>query len=285
MVTLYGHTNPYIERLQLRKDFGEEQFDDRTGLKNLSLARANLILNYLVQNGIEKERLACFGLKGTKPISKTNLEINRRVEVVLKSVKIRDKSKEWEQILERSKKEEELQQSKFNLIAIAALDTIYFKDQDLRNKISELESKYGAQSENMNNLWKEIEKADAGNIKVVSDLIEKYGWLGRSSVGYRGEITVFLVIQHSSLQMQKKYYGQMVEAVKKNEANEVNLAYLKDRILICEGKKQIYGTQVLYNEKTKLHEIAPLSDPIHVNEKRRKLGLSSIEVYLKQFNP
>lgn len=284
VVSLLGHLNPYGDDwFKIKGNENLEAVDLRTGLKNLSMARANVVMEYLIAHGVESNRVACFGLKGTQPISKIEGGLNRRVEVVLRRVRIKDKSSEWEQIVERSKKEKALVESAFNFKAIAALDSIYFRDQALRNQISEIEKTEGNHSEKLAAIWRELEKSDALNLKVVEDLISKYGWLKRSNIGYRGEITLFLVIQHAPLPVQKKYFPMMQAAVKKEEASAINLAYLEDRILVGEGKKQLYGTQLQRNDKTGKYELAPTQDEKNLNIRRAKIGLEPIEVYLKSF--
>ncbi len=283
VVSLLGHYNPYTNFSEIKPNPNEDEFDNKTGLKNLSYARANVVMEYFIANGIESNRLACFGLKGTQPINKIDVGLNRRVEVVLKRVRIKDKSSEWEQVIERSKKERALIESAFNFKAIAALDSIYFRDQALRNQISEIEKTEGNHSKAMDSIWLQLNKSDAENLKVVEDLISKYGWLKRSSIGYRGEMTLFLVIQHAPLLVQKKYFPFMQAAVKKEEASAINLAYLEDRILVSEGKKQLYGTQLQRNDKTGKYELAPTQDEKNLNIRRAKIGLEPIEVYLKSF--
>ncbi len=284
-VALYGHINPYNPQGILEKDAAKEVYDKKTGLNNLSFARAEAVKAYLVNHGIDKNRIACFGMMGKYPISKTESHLNRRVEVSLKSVKIRDKAKAWEQLLERSQKEKRLIERKFNFEAIDALDSIYFRDQGLRNELELVYAKFGMQSEAAVQLWKQIDASDSLNQLVLKHLVAKYGWLGKSSIGYRGETTIFLVIQHAPLAYQKEMFPLMKVAVSKGEANAVNLAYLEDRILVIEGKKQKYGTQVMYNAKLKRYELAPILDVSSVNVRRQKLGLGTVEQYLKQFNP
>ncbi len=285
VVSLLGHLNPYGDDWYKIK--GNENFDavdNRTGLKNLSLARANVVMDYLIAQGIESNRVACFGLKGTQPINKVEVGLNRRVEVVLRRVLIKDKSSDWEQVIERSNKEKALVESAFNMKAIAALDTIYFRDQALRNELSSIDRKAADSEEKSKKIWEVLAKSDEENLIVVEDLLNKYGWLGRSSIGYRGEITLFLVVQHAPLAKQKKYVELMKAAVAKNEASAINLAYLEDRILVNEGKKQVYGTQVIFNKSTAKYEVLPVIDERRLNERRLKLGLQPIEDYLKSFD-
>jgi hypothetical protein len=53
---------------------------------------------------------------------------------------------------------------------------------------------------------------------------------------------------------------------------------MKDRILMFDGKPQIYGTQI---KNGKLYK---LESPETVNERRKAMGMEPIEQYLKRYN-
>jgi len=123
---------------------------------------------------------------------------------------------------------------------------------------------------------------DSCNLVQVEALINKYGWLGKSFVGGRGNNTVFLVIQHADLKTQEKYFPLMQQSVADSESRPCDLALLQDRILMRQGKKQIYGSQVVLN-KTGGEEFYPIEDEKNVNIRRAKAGLEPIEEYAKYF--
>ena len=50
-----------------------------------------------------------------------------------------------------------------------------------------------------------------------------------------------------------------------------------------EGKKQIYGTQLTWNEKSRRFELYPIEDEEHVDLLRASIGLQPIAEYLKTF--
>lgn len=62
-----------------------------------------------------------------------------------------------------------------------------------------------------------------------------------------------------------------------------NLAYLTDRVYLAEGKPQIYGTQVSYDDVQGKASPMRLEDPAGVNARRAKIGLEPIEEYLQLF--
>ena len=118
-------------------------------------------------------------------------------------------------------------------------------------------------------------------IQVIS-IIEKYGWPGKSLVGSLGNQAVFLVIQHADSAVQEKYFPLLQQSVEDGESRGSEMAMMQDRILMREGKKQIYGSQVVLN-KTGGQEFYPIEDEKNVNLKRAKVGIPPIEEYEKYF--
>lgn len=124
---------------------------------------------------------------------------------------------------------------------------------------------------------------DSTNLVRVKAIVEKYGWLGKSEIGNRGNYTIWLVVQHADLKTQEKYLPLMKASVEKGESRPVDLAYLEDRVLMRQGKNQIYGTQISMNPKTGAQELWPIEDEKNVNARRSKLELEPMEEYAKHF--
>jgi outer membrane protein OmpA-like peptidoglycan-associated protein len=64
---------------------GEDGMDFDTGIKNLSVARAKAVYNYLVQNGVGPERLSYKGMRANYPTGKSDRE-DRRVEIEITKI-------------------------------------------------------------------------------------------------------------------------------------------------------------------------------------------------------
>jgi hypothetical protein len=127
-----------------------------------------------------------------------------------------------------------------------------------------------------------MEFFDNTNLVYVQGLIEKYGWPGISFVGKKGNQTIFLVIQHADLATQIKYFPLMKKSMEEGESNKADFALLQDRILMRQGKKQIYGSQVIYSDKGE-PEFYQIADEKNVNERRANMGLNPIEEYAENF--
>jgi len=146
------------------------------------------------------------------------------------------------------------------------LAEIYKRDQTVRNTCSRF-----------------THREDSINLSRIEKLIKKYGWPGKSFVGDSGNLTVFLVIQHSNLQTQEKYFPKLKASVEKNESPAMHLAYIQDRILTSKGQKQIYGTQVWEYYGYGTYDLLPIEDEKNVNIRRAKVGLEPLEEYAKKF--
>jgi hypothetical protein len=172
----------------------------------------------------------------------------------------------------------------FDQELVAQLDSIYLTDQTYRKQISEVEKKYGADSDEMRAHWDLIKKTDEANLEQVSEILDERGWLGPKVVGDKGSLTLFLVIQHADINTQEKYLPMMREAVKEGNARASNLALLEDRVALRQGKRQIYGSQIGRDPDTGEYYVSPLIEPEKVNERRAEVGLGSIEDYISNWD-
>lgn len=135
----------------------------------------------------------------------------------------------------------------------------------------------------MDSLWKKIYYQDSINLIKVKNILDTYGWLGENIISKKGASTLFLVIQHSDSLTQVTYLPMLRKAVKKGNAAIQDLALLEDRILMTQGKEQLYGSQVKINEKTNQYEFYPIYDEKNVNRRRKKMKLNNLEEYAKFF--
>lgn len=164
----------------------------------------------------------------------------------------------------------------FNPELSAFLEDIRAKDQTMRLQIDSLELIYGRTSEYMRAHWKQINSLDSMNQLIVDSLLNQYGWLSPNVVGKSGNITLWLVIQHSPLSKQEYYLPIMKKAVDENKASKGNYAYLLDRVLMKRGKKQLYGSQYTIDPKTGETVLWDIEDPDNINIRRAEMKLGPI---------
>lgn len=116
----------------------------------------------------------------------------------------------------------------------------------------------------------------------ISEIFAEYGFPGYNLVGEKGSKNFWLMVQHAddTPEFQKEVLEKMKVEVDKENADPSNYGYLVDRVKINTGEAQVYGTQVAYN--TQICQAYPkeLTDSANVNERRKSIGLPSIEEYL-----
>jgi hypothetical protein len=126
-----------------------------------------------------------------------------------------------------------------------------------------------------------LASVDDDNLKFMKVVVEKHGWLSKTLVGTDGAKAAWLILQHSD--KDREFQKQCLEVMKKLPQGEVDpkdIAYLTDRVLVGEGKEQVYGTQLRTNEKGEL-ELAPLFEPATVDQRRQRMGLGPLKEYME----
>lgn len=164
------------------------------------------------------------------------------------------------------------------------LELIEIEDQTLRKLLPDVTKRFGKNSNEKNYFWSLIRKQDSICTQKISKIIDTYGWVGKSRIGEKANQTLWLVIQHADISIQEKYLPLLKRSVSKGESQGWHLAFLQDRILVRNKKKQLYGTQVVWDKKLKKMKIYPVKDFKNVNNRRKKLGLSTIEEHAKYNN-
>ena len=190
----------------------------------------------------------------------------------------------WSIVVEKVRANKEKAEEHLDKELVAMLDTIFDDDQTLRREIQAINDEFGWESEEMKAHWKKIQTQDSINLVKVEAILEEKGWLGADVIGGKGNQTLFLVIQHSSLEKQEKYLPRMREAVRNGNANAASLALLEDRVALGKGEKQIYGSQIGRDEETGEHFVLPLVDPVNVDIRRAEVGLPPLADYVSRWN-
>ncbi len=121
----------------------------------------------------------------------------------------------------------------------------------------------------------EVHRRNAARLK---EIIAARGWPGRSLVGEDGAVAAWFIAQHAigEPDFQRRALVLLREALARGEVSPAAPAYLEDRICYFEGRPQVYGTQFDVGEDGLLRPY-PIADADHVNERRRAIGLNTIE--------
>lgn len=142
------------------------------------------------------------------------------------------------------------------------LSEVYVSDQKIRRE---------------NNLIK-YAKEDHRNQELIISIIEKCGMPTLNEVNQEQMDAIWLGLQHTESKYRIKYFPLVEKAVKSGDLSKMQYALMKDRILMDEGKPQLFGSQI---KNGKLYD---LEEPETVNQRRQEMGLEPIEDYLKRFD-
>jgi hypothetical protein len=128
-----------------------------------------------------------------------------------------------------------------------------------------------------------LRAVDTSNTARMRTIIGQHGWPGRSLVGDDGAQAAWLLVQHADHDpaFQRACLELLGHAVKAGQADAGHHAYLTDRVLLAEGKQQLYGTQLMLVGGT--WQPRPLADPDRVDDRRRQVGLEPLADYLRRF--
>lgn len=155
-------------------------------------------------------------------------------------------------------------------------------DQSGRETIQAAQEKHGFDSPEVKALWEAQYAVDRRNVERLKEIIAIHGWPGRSLVGPQAETVGFIIIQHADHATQVEYLPMLKQAVAEGELQGQALAFLEDRILVAEGKKQLYGTQLRWSAETGQLEPVPVEDEANVDVRRAELGLGPLDEYVKR---
>jgi hypothetical protein len=126
-------------------------------------------------------------------------------------------------------------------------------------------------------------EADGENLPWLKEVVAAHGWPGASLVGTDGAHAAWLLAQHADADpaFQRQCLGLIGAAVEAGEASLLEYAYLTDRVLLAEGRPQVYGTQVTRRDGAWVPR--DLRDPELVDERRTATGLEPLAEYLERF--
>ena len=168
------------------------------------------------------------------------------------------------------------------------LDSIFVLDQRYRELMGAASTPRGIDSvaallgkpvaETSNYLIGQMLEVDSSNIRRIRQLIQQFGYPGKSLVGSPANEAAFYVIQHSNAI--PRYLPLVKQAADRGQLPFHLYAMMLDRQLMYEGKEQLYGTQgrgfTVKNPTTGQPEfkriIWPIKDPGGVNQRRKKAG-------------
>ena len=117
----------------------------------------------------------------------------------------------------------------------------------------------------------------------LAEIIDEHGWPTAELVGREAARRAWLVAQHADhqLHLQRRALALMTEA---GNGDTTQLAMLHDRVLVNEGRPQIYGTQI-----AGIVDGAPVpwpcEHPEQMDQRRAEAGLDPFAVHVAKHAP
>ena len=132
----------------------------------------------------------------------------------------------------------------------------------------------------------EMGKTDSLNQVTVHRFIGTHGFPTTGEYGQKSVYAAFHIIQHAPLDMQLEHYDEIMEAGRKGDLPASSIALFEDRVRPGQGKKQLYGTQIMCR-KVQGHDtmncrLSPLEYPERVDSLRASVQLPPISEYLRE---
>ena len=149
---------------------------------------------------------------------------------------------------------------------------------ELKNKDLELRDKLIENGQLSDGYNKEMAALHNHNAEKLDEIINRIGYPTIDKVGEAGNEAAWLIIQHSigDPQFMRKCVNLLEDAVRKEKAKAIQLAYLTDRIAVFEDRPQSYGTQYDWDKNGELNP-QKYDDKYKVNLRRESLGLNTLE--------
>lgn len=130
--------------------------------------------------------------------------------------------------------------------------------------------------------WRRLTAQHADRL---SEIMDAHGWPTAELVGEDAARAAWLIAQHADRQLdvQRRALRLMEQAVADGAASPRDLAFLRDRTLVNEGRKQIYGTQIA-GVKDGAPIPWPCEEPERMDERRAEVGIPPFAEYIAQFS-
>ncbi len=148
----------------------------------------------------------------------------------------------------------------------------------LQQRDSDMRSRLLKQGKLHGEYHPEMRRVHVENARRLDAIIAQHGWPGLALAGVDGGRAAWLIAQHANCTpwLQRKFLAALAAAG--GEAPGKHLAFLTDRIRFNEGKPQVYGTVLDWNEYGELS--CEVEDPAGLDARRRSAGLVPFAVDL-----
>lgn len=130
---------------------------------------------------------------------------------------------------------------------------------------------------------KSFTRVDRNNTIVLRKIVRSFGWPTIAMVGREAAMAAWLIAQHADHDpdFQAECLRMLRAAARRGQADRVYVPYLTDRVLVNQGKRQVYGTQFFVDRKGRFVP-RPIKDKSSLSARRSKYKLGSFTAYYKR---
>ncbi|MFK0258009.1 DUF6624 domain-containing protein [Streptomyces sp. NPDC090445] len=120
----------------------------------------------------------------------------------------------------------------------------------------------------------------------LNEIMDEYGWPTADRVGEEAARAAWLVAQHADRQLdvQRRALHLLEPEVAAGRATARELAFLRDRTLVNEGREQVYGTQIA-GVRDGAPVPWPCEEPGRMDERRAEVGIEPFTAYVARHTP
>jgi hypothetical protein len=193
----------------------------------------------------------------------------------------------WKPLLSKIKVNKEKSEAGLDKTLLHRLDSMAKEDQKWRNYMHKFwDGELTGDSLTKETITNNCMLTDSLNYFHLKEIFGKYGFPNYDLVGEKGSSDFWLLVQHQDKHpsFQDSVLVKMKIEVDSNKASASNYAYLVDRVKVNTGQPQVYGTQMQMNSDGTSFEPRNVIEPEKLNERRKSVGLDSIESYIQMMN-
>jgi hypothetical protein len=149
------------------------------------------------------------------------------------------------------------------------------RDSETRERLLREKRLFGTYDEEMQRVHRE-------NAAELASIVSVYGWPGIQQVGINGCELAWVIAQNSicTPELQRRFLRAMQKAAKTGEVPSKQVAMLTDRIRFNEGRAQVYGTVLDWDESGELN--CDVEDSENVDVRRASVGLEPLAEALQE---
>jgi hypothetical protein len=127
-------------------------------------------------------------------------------------------------------------------------------------------------------VFPELRRLAEQNAVWLERVIDQHGWPDRELVGEDGAHAAWFLVQHADCRpdFQRRCLELLELAVEAGKADSRDLALLTDRVRVNAAERQLFGTHWHFDGND-WQPMTPISRPDTVDERRRDMGLDSLE--------